>query len=101
MNAICRVSEEILDTCVTEVCDELEQFNSDIANHIYSSEFASESSSEVPEDMHHELVRRSTSPEPLSMSSARSSGLSRTWQSDGRGHILERNWSPATGSSVK
>lgn len=95
------VSEEILDACVTEVCDELEQFNSDIANHIYSSEFASESSTEMPEDLCHQVAWRSTSPDPLSISSARSSGVSRNLQSDSRGHILERNWSPVTGSSVK
>ncbi|KAI0208832.1 hypothetical protein LSAT2_006448 [Lamellibrachia satsuma] len=95
------VSEEILDVCITDICGELEQFNSDIANHIYSSEFASESSSDTHESAHPQTARCSGSPEPRSNSSIRSSVVSKTVQTDSRGHILERNWSPAMGSDIK
>ena len=110
MPVVCRVSEEILDTCLMEVCSELEQFNSDVANHIYSSEFASESSSEPPErrqSANHSMssperrqsANHSTpSPERKSTSSV-GCGVSAT--NSHPPSLLDRDWMVATGKGIK
>ena len=36
----CRVGNEILNECLDDVADELEQINGDIAEHVYRCEFA-------------------------------------------------------------
>jgi len=35
-----RIADDILESCVNDVIKELEEINSDIVDHVYSSEFA-------------------------------------------------------------
>ena len=110
MPVICRVSEEILDTCLMEVCSELEQFNSDVANHIYSSEFASESSSEPPQrrqsanhstsspERRQSANHSASSPERKSTSSV---GCGASATNSHPPSLLDRDWMVATGKGIK